>query len=73
MGPSWRRPRRIRGVDVQNDVRSLFRREGERIEERMEFEAEMIIPRTGVDEFGQTATASVTFVRYHLILGWERP
>lgn len=38
---------------------------------RMEFLAEMLIPRTGFDDFGQPAQASATFVRYDLVLVLE--
>ncbi len=38
---------------------------------RMEFSAEMLIPRTGFDDFGQPAQASATFVKYDLALVLE--
>ena len=46
------------------DIRSLFHRVGERYATRMEFEVEMIIPAEGVDDFGQPAKATITFLRY---------
>jgi len=54
--------REIRGGD---DVRGLWfgRRPG-----RMEFLAEMLIPAEGLDDFGQPAQASATFVQYDLVL-----
>lgn len=52
-----------------SDVRSLFHRVGEKGVTEMSFEAEMLIPTTSVDEFGQTAKASRTFLRYRLRLG----
>lgn len=57
--------RDIRGGD---EVRGLWlgRKPG-----RMEFLAEMIIPSTGFDDFGQPAEASATFVQYELILVLE--
>lgn len=51
------------------DVKALFHRIGETPSERMHFEAEMIIPRVGTDDLGQTATASATFLRYTVELG----
>ncbi|MFI5163967.1 MAG: AAA family ATPase [Bacteroidia bacterium] len=53
------------------DIRSLFHRvgnaEGYRAE-RMSFEVEMLIPKIGIDELGQTAEATITSVKYSLIL-----
>ncbi len=51
------------------DIRSLFHRVGERYANEMSFEAEMIIPQQGVDDLGQKAQASITFLRYRLTLG----
>ena len=53
------------------DVRSLFHRIGVKYDNRMSFEAEMIIPGEGVDDLGQKATATITFVRYHLEIGYR--
>jgi len=50
------------------DIRSLFHRAGEDIVDEMEFEAEMIIPSKGVDDLGQEAKASITFLRYGITL-----
>ena len=54
------------------DVRSLFHRVGERYDERMDFELEMIVPATGFDDLGQQAKASITFLRYELSLGYRK-
>jgi predicted ATPase len=48
------------------DIRSLFHHFGDRRTSEMSFEAEMIVPLTGVDDLGQDATASITFLRYSL-------
>ena len=48
------------------DVDSLFLRIGEDSVNKMSFEAEMFVPRQAVDDLGQTAKASVTFLRYRL-------
>ncbi|MEL6157971.1 MAG: AAA family ATPase [Cyanobacteria bacterium J06554_11] len=53
------------------DVRSLFHRVGDTYADEMFFEAEMIIPFEAVDELGQTAEASITFVRYSLKLTYR--
>jgi predicted ATPase len=54
------------------DVRSLFHRIGDRYDEKMEFEAEMIVPANGYDDLGQSAKASTTFLRYELSLGYRK-
>jgi len=53
------------------DIRSLFTRYGERRVNEMSFEAEMIVPKIGVDRLGQTAEAKPTFLRYRLVLGYR--
>jgi predicted ATPase len=50
------------------DVHSLFHRAGDRYDDRMSFEAEMIIPAEGADDLGQPAEAGITFLRYTLEL-----
>jgi predicted ATPase len=50
------------------DIRSLFHRVGDSYDETMRFEVEMIIPKTGMDDLGQEAEASSTFLRYELVL-----
>lgn len=54
------------------DLRHLFHRAGDRFADQMTFEAEMIIPPDGVDDLGQRATASITFLRYCLTLGYRK-
>lgn len=54
-----------------SDLRSIFYRCGDRYAEEMTFEAEMLIPPTGVDDLGQEAKAATTFLRYVLSLGLE--
>ncbi|MEZ4614162.1 MAG: AAA family ATPase [Caldilineaceae bacterium] len=53
------------------DIRSLFHRIGDQYDNRMSFEAEMIIPAEGLDDLGQKAEASITFVRYRLEIGYR--
>lgn len=53
------------------DVRSLFHRAGDRYAEKMSFEAEMLVPREAVDDLGQKAKASITFLRYALELAYR--
>ncbi|TYQ23978.1 AAA family ATPase [Pseudanabaena sp. UWO311] len=53
------------------DVRSLFHRVGDDYDTEMSFEAEMIISSHGIDDLGQEAKASSTFLRYTLIIAYR--
>jgi predicted ATPase len=53
------------------DIRSLFHRVGDTYDTEMIFEAEMIIPSQGIDDLGQEAKASSTFLRYTLIIAYR--
>ncbi|MEH2362540.1 AAA family ATPase [Nostoc sp.] len=53
------------------DVRSLFHRVGDEYAEKISFDAEMIVPEEGVDDLGQKAEASITFLRYSIILAYR--
>jgi predicted ATPase len=55
-----------------SDMRSIFHRVGDEYDDKMSFEAEMIVPLKTVDDLGQTAQASITFLRYSLELGYRR-
>jgi predicted ATPase len=55
-----------------SDIRGLFHRIGDNYAEQMRFEIEMIIPKEGVDELGQTAKATITTVRYTLVLALRK-
>lgn len=59
----------VRGSEGRvGDVRSLFRNTGGARAREMSFLAEMIIPKTGEDDLGSAAEASMTFLRYELRL-----
>lgn len=58
--------RLVRGGD---DVRSLF---SDPAEGRMQISVEMLIPKSGLDDFGQPAEASATFVYYEVCLALEQ-
>jgi predicted ATPase len=59
----------VRGGDARRgDLRTLFRRVGDRVADRMSFLVEMLIPAQGEDGLGQRAVASATFLRYRLEL-----
>jgi predicted ATPase len=53
------------------DVRNLFHRLGDGYDNKMSFEAEMIIPGEGIDDLGRRAKATTTFVRYSLELAYH--
>ena len=53
------------------DLRSLFHRVGDRYADEMSFVAEMIVPEEGVDDLGQEAKASITFLKYSLTLAYR--
>lgn len=53
------------------DIRSLFHRYGNTPGTSMAFEAEMIVPREGIDDLAQRAEASITFLRYELELSYR--
>lgn len=53
------------------DVRNLFHRAGDRRAERMSFIVEMIVPEKAVDDLGQEARASITFLRYAIGLAYK--
>lgn len=60
------------------DITSLFRKYKDEItgetkrSEEMHFEAEMVIPVIGDDDYGQQAKASATFLRYTLKLAYRK-
>ena len=53
------------------DIHSLFHHDGNRYTKLMKFEAEMIVPQTGIDELGRQAQASITFLSYALHLRYR--
>lgn len=55
-----------------SDVRSIFHRVGDEYADEISFEAEMIVPREGVDDLGQRAIATTTFLRYAITLSYRR-
>ena len=54
------------------DIRSIFYNDGTKYTDRMEFEVDMIIPQYGTDYLGQHAVATVTSLKYHLILKYRK-
>lgn len=53
------------------DIRSLFHRVGDNYAGEMSFDAEMIVPLEATDDLGQKASATITFLRYELTLGYK--
>ena len=58
----------VRSSERAGELESIFHHVGDVFDERLSFDAEMLIPATGVDDIGQEARASITFVRYRLVL-----
>jgi predicted ATPase len=54
-----------------SDIHSIFHRIGEQYADEMTFEAEMIVPSEGLDDLGQKAVASITFLRYSVTLSYR--
>ena len=54
-------------------VRDLFHHVGDRYADRMTFVADMIVPGHAIDDLGQEAKASITFLRYSLELAYREP
>ena len=52
-------------------VRDLFHHAGDHYADRMTFAAEMIVPGEAIDDLGQEAKASITFLRYSLELAYR--
>jgi len=53
------------------DVRNIFHHVGDEYNTEMSFEVEMLILSKGIDDLGQEAKASSTFLRYTLILAYR--
>jgi predicted ATPase len=54
------------------DIRSLFLKLGDTHIEEMSFAVEMLVPASGSDDLGQVAKATITFLRYELVLRYRR-
>jgi len=48
------------------DIRNIFFNDGEKYCDTIEFEVDMILPKNAIDDLGQTAEATTTFVTYSL-------
>src|SRR5262249_27776254 len=72
--PLMEAAQKVRGGRGESaDPRDLFWNGHESAGGRIVFGAEMIVPREVEDDFGRTAVPSITFLRYELELGYERP
>jgi len=54
------------------DLRGIFQRVGDVYVDKMSFQADMIVPYEGVDDLGQPAEASMTFLRYSVDLAYHK-
>jgi predicted ATPase len=53
------------------DLRSIFHCVGDKYDDELSLEAEMIVPPEGVDDLGQKAKATTTFLRYSISLAYR--
>lgn len=53
------------------DIRNLFHKTGDTYAPEISFEAEMIIPQEDVDDLGQKAEATITFLKYSLSIVYK--
>jgi predicted ATPase len=53
------------------DIRHIFHHHGKNFDPEMEFIADMIVPKQAIDDLGQEARASYTFLRYSLKLAYK--
>ncbi|MCB0077744.1 MAG: AAA family ATPase [Anaerolineales bacterium] len=64
--------KRVRGTDPNSfDPRDLFWNDGHHYANQMTFSVEMIVGQEVTDDFGRTAKATSTFLRYELALAYE--
>jgi predicted ATPase len=64
----------VRGKEKKTpDVKSLFNRKGPSHAKSMRFEAEMIVPKSAVDDLGKEGKAKITILRYTLELKYRDP
>lgn len=54
-----------------SDIRNIFYHNGKLYCDKIEFEVEMVLPKTAIDHLGQLATATTTAVRYKLVIGFR--
>ena len=54
-----------------SDIRDLFHRVENTYTDQMSFSVDMIVPKEGIDDLGQIAEATITTVRYELILAYR--
>ena len=53
-------------------IKNIFHKVGDLYADKMSFEVDMILPKTGIDDFGQLAKAATTAVKYKLVLGYKK-
>ena len=57
-----------RGSGTASDVGGIFHRVADERDEEIDLLAEMVVPPSAVDDLGQLARASTTFLKYHLVV-----
>ncbi|MCU0338417.1 MAG: AAA family ATPase [Spirosomaceae bacterium] len=53
------------------DIRNIFFNDGQKYCDQMSFEVDLILPENAVDDLGQKAEATTTFVTYSLSIGYN--
>ena len=56
----------------KSHLRHLFHFDGKEYSDTISFEAEMIVPKEGIDGLGQIAHATNTFLKYHITLRYRK-
>lgn len=65
---------KVRGADPETtDLQELFWTDGQRRRDCFRLAAEMIVDENVEDDFGRRATATSTFLRYEVEIGYEPP
>lgn len=54
-----------------SDIRNVFYHNGNAYCDSMTFEVDMLIPQTAIDHLGQQAVATITSIRYKLVIGYR--
>jgi predicted ATPase len=55
-----------------SDIKEIFHKVGSNYSDKINFEIEMIIPKEGIDHLGQMAKASITTLKYELVIKYRK-
>jgi AAA15 family ATPase/GTPase len=65
--------RKVRGELETADVRDIFWTDGELRAKKIRLSAEMILPSKVIDDIGREVTATSTYLRYEIEIGYQEP